>query len=182
MRRLPWRWIGIALAVVAIAWFVWGVYRAGVGTPDLPQVTKPVDLKGGHVQGNRISTKSWTFDYSHAQLSPDGTTGTIDGVRNGVIFKDGKPYAHISAEHLTLNLTTLDFTAIGKVHIERVNDSGSRSFDTDYVVWTNNAKSVRMEHPSFVHTNGETLKISTITIDVNTDTVHMGDVQGGVSL
>ena len=182
MRRLPWKAIAWIVLAGIIVWFGVGIYRAGQGTPDIPQVTKPIDLTQGHVQGNRISTKSWTFDYKHAELSPDGTTGTIDGVRNGVIFKKGKPYAKISAEHLSLNLTTLDFTAVGKVHIERISDSGTRSFDTDYVVWTNNAKIVRMEHPSYVHTDGQTLKISNITINVTDDSIHMGSVEGGVSL
>ena len=92
------------------------------------------------IANNRITTKSWSFDYDHAQLSPDASTGTVEGVRHGIVFKKGKPDLKISAEKITLDTQSLDFTAIGKVHVEKIDDSQHRSFDTDLVTWTNNAR------------------------------------------
>ncbi len=176
--RFGWKhfaWIaGIALAV----WVVVEIANAGRDLPNIPTASQSIDLRGGHVTGNRITTKSWTFDYEHAQLSPDGTVGTVDGVRNGIVFRKGKPYLRIAAEHISINTQTLDFTALGKVHVERIGDSQQRSFDTDLVIWTNNAKLLRMDHPSYLHTGDQTLKLETVSIDFGSEKVHLGKIDG----
>ncbi len=63
------------------------------GNAAVPPGQLPIDLRGGHVLNNHITTKSWSFDYEHARLSPDGLSGTVNGVRNGVVFRKGKPYS-----------------------------------------------------------------------------------------
>ena len=55
-----------------------------------------------------FQTKSWTFDYTKAHLSPDGLTGSVDGVRDGVIFRKGKPYLRISAQHIQVDVQSLN--------------------------------------------------------------------------
>lgn len=177
-----WKRLAWIAAVLFLGWVVFEVVLAGRDTPEIPPMSRGIDLRGGHISSNRITTKSWSFDYTHAQLSPDGTTGTVDGVRNGIVFKKGKPYLRVSAEHIGVNTQSLDFTAIGKVHVERVNDPEQRSFDTDLVIWTNNAKLVRMDHPSYVHTAGNTLRLDSVTINFDTDEIHFGKIGGGVEL
>jgi hypothetical protein len=182
LRSIPWKritWTAIAALAVYV---VVGIILAGRDTPSLPPVTQSIDLKGGHILGNRITTKSWSFDYDHAQLSPDGTIGSVDGVRNGIVFKKGKPHLRISAEHISVNTQTLDFTALGKVHVERIDDPEKRSFDTDLVVWTNNAKIVRMDHPAYVHTGKNTLRLDGVTINFDTDQVHFEKMGGAVEI
>ncbi|HEY1976955.1 MAG TPA: hypothetical protein VGG89_10440 [Candidatus Baltobacteraceae bacterium] len=175
-----WRRIAIVAGALFIVWVVVEVVVAGSGpTPPLPSSVS-MNLKGGHVVTNRISTKSWTFDYEHAQLSPDGLTGSVDGVRNGVVYRKGKPYLKISAEHVQLDIDSLDFTAIGKVHVERIGDPEHRSFDTDLVTWTNNAKLLHMDHPVYVHSGSQTLRIDGVTVDFDANTIHLGKVAGGV--
>ncbi|HZY98514.1 MAG TPA: hypothetical protein VFE36_02990 [Candidatus Baltobacteraceae bacterium] len=172
--------IGIIVGLLLVVWVVVEVVIAGSGpTPPLP-TSVSMNLKGGHVVTNRITTKSWTFDYDHAQLSPDGLTGSVDGVRNGVVFRKGKPYLKISAQHVQLDLDSLDFTAIGKVHAERIGDPDHRSFDTDLVTWTNNAKLLHMDHPVYVHSGAQTLRIDGVTVDFDANTVHFGKLAGGV--
>jgi hypothetical protein len=182
LRRVPWKLVAWIAAGALAVYLVVGIVLAGRNLPEIPPVTQSIDLRGGHITGNRITTKSWSFDYAHAQLSPDGTTGTVDGVKNGIVFKKGKPHLRISAEHISVNTQTLDFTALGKVHVERIDDPEKRSFDTDLVVWTNNAKIVRMDHPSYVHTGGNTLKIEQITINFDTDQIHFGKIGGDFEL
>lgn len=174
--------IGIVGAIVLLAWIVLEVILAGRNTPPLPVPQNGITLHGGHVQGNRISTKSWSFDYKSAQLSPDGTTGTVDGVRDGIVLKKGKPYLRVSAEHITIDTQSLNFTAIGKVHVEVIHDPQHRSFDTDLVTWTNATKMLQMDHPSYLHTGGETLKISHVTINFGTDHIHLGGIGGSVEV
>ncbi len=169
---------GVALAIYVVVEIV----LAGGGTPPIPPNQTPIDLRGGHVMNNRITTRSWTFDYDHARLSPDGLSGTVEGVRNGIVFKKGKPYLRISAKKVTLNIQSLDFTAVGKVHIERIDDPERRSFDTDLVTWTNDAKILRMTHPAYIHSGDQTLRIDGITVNFDDNTVHLGKVAGGVNI
>lgn len=177
-RRFGWKHAAWILGVAFTVWVIVEIVLAGRGTPPMPTTSQSIDLRGGHVTGNRITTKSWTFDYAHAQLSPDGTVGTVDGVRNGIVFRKGKPYLRIAAEHISINTQTLDFTAIGKVHVERIGDPEARSFDTDLVSWTNTAKLLRMDHPSYLHTGDRTLKLENISIDFGTESIRLGKIEG----
>lgn len=177
-----WRRIGIAAGVLFFAWVVVEIVLAGRGTPPIPPAQVPIELRGGHVLNNHIQTKSWSFDYDRARLSPDGLSGSVDGVRDGIVFRKGKPYLRISAQHVQLNISTLDFTAVGKVHIERINDPQRRSFDTDLVVWNDDAKALKMPHPSYIHSGGQTLVLRNISVDFDEDTIHLGSVNGRVDI
>ena len=181
-KQIAWRRVAIVAGVLLLVWVVVEVILAGGGVPPLPPSSVPISLHGGHVLTNRITTKAWSFDYDHAQLAPDGLSGSVDGVRNGVVFKKGKPYLRISAKHVQLDIQNLDFTAIGKVHVERIDDPQQRSFDTDLVTWTNNAKLLRMDHPAYVHSNGQTLRIDGITVDFDENTIHFGKLNGGIDV
>lgn len=182
VKRIQWKRIGVGGGLLFLTWVVVEVVLAGRGTPPLPPGQMPIDLRGGHVLNNHIATKSWSFDYDHARLSPDGMSGSVDGVRNGIVFRKGKPYLRISAKHIQLNIASLDFTAVGKVHIERINDPEKRAFDTDLVTWTNDAKLLSMPHPSYVHSGGQVLRIDGITVNFDDDTVHLGKLNGRVDI
>jgi len=143
-KRIGGREIAIAIAVALGIWLVAGFVIAGFVPVPAPPGLQPIVLKGGHVQGSKIATKSWSFEYKRAQLSPDGTTGIIEGISNGIVLRKGKPYARVSAESINVNTQTLDFTAIGKVHIERIKDPEKHSFDTDYAVWNNGLEELTM--------------------------------------
>jgi hypothetical protein len=170
--------VGLALGVYVIVEIV----LAGSGAPPLPPNQAPIDLRGGHVMNNHITTKSWSFDYDHARLSPDGLSGSVDGVRNGIVFRKGKPYLRISAKHVVLNIESLNFTAIGKVHIERIDDPERRAFDTDLVTWTNDAKILRMTHPAYIHSGDQTLRIDGLSVNFDDNSIHLGKVSGGVDV
>jgi len=179
-RRIKWGPIAAIAGGALVLWLIVGVILAGFGTPPLPPDQSVISLRGGRVQGNRITTKSWSFDYHDAQLSPDGTTGTVDGVHDGIVFKHGKPYLKITAERISVDTMSLNFTAIGKVDVVLIGDPLKRSFDTDLVVWTNATKLLQMEHPSYLHSHGHTLAFSTITIDFGKDQIHFGSIRGDV--
>jgi hypothetical protein len=177
-RRFPWRLL-LTLAGVALAIYL-GVQTiiAGIGTPPLPVDQNGISLKGGEVRGNRITTKSWSFDYTSAELSPDGTSGTITGVKHGIVFKHGKPYLSVSAASITLDTMSLNFTAVGKVTVGLIGDELKRSFDTDLVIWNNTAKQLQMDHECYLHAGSQVLDFKSIDIDFSTDQVHFGAVNG----
>jgi hypothetical protein len=177
--KRTWQRIGLAAGAALLAYVVVEIVLAGRGLPPLPPTQTGILLSGGHVRGNRITTKSWTFDYKTAQLSADGTTGSIEGVTDGIVFQKGKPHLRISAQEISVNTQTLDFTAIGKVHVELIHDPEKRSFETDLVVWTNGTKLLEMQHPSYLRSRGgQMLKLQDVTIDFATNRIKLGKVSG----
>jgi hypothetical protein len=182
--RKRWRLAIIIVGSALLVYLVVGVILAGRDELPIPPSDQPIVLQGGNVRGGNhtISSRSWTLSYDRGQFSPDGIIGTIDGVHDGIIYRKGKPYIRLDAKHVALNAQTLDFTAIGKVHIQMLNDPFNRSFDTDFVTWTNDAKLLQMQHPSFLHVGGETLKIGKITIDFAKNQVHVGPLNGSVGI
>lgn len=180
-RNWNWKRIGWIAAVLFVLWVVIEIMLAGRDVPP-PPGAQPITLKGGRVTGNRVSTRSWTFDYTKAEMSPDGILATLDGVKNGVLYKKGKPYLSIAAQHVSVNTQTFDFTATGDVHIEALHpsDNVQKSFDTDLVQWVNATKMLQLPHPSVFQTNGQTLKVATITVDFNKNEIHLGKINGAV--
>ncbi|HEY9180117.1 MAG TPA: hypothetical protein VIO32_05320 [Candidatus Baltobacteraceae bacterium] len=181
LRAWKWKRIGWIAAAVLLVWIVVEVIVAGRDVPP-PPGAQPITLKGGHVTGNHISTRSWSFGYAKAEMSPDGILATLDGVKNGILYKKGKPYLSIAAQHVSVNTQSFDFTATGDVHIEALNPSDGikKSFDTDLVQWVNGTKMLQLPHQSIFQTNGQTLKVASITVDFNTNDIHLGKINGVV--
>jgi len=180
MRKPDWRKIAwIAGAIFAI-WIIVGIILAGREPGGMPPGSTPIVLHGGRVTGNRISTRSWNFDYKSAQMTPDGTLATVEGVRDGVLYKKGKPYLSISAQHVSINTQTFDFSALGDVHVAAIDpkDGISKSFDTDFVQWNNGLKMLNLSHPTIVRTGDQVLKVASISVNFNTNDMHMGTISG----
>jgi hypothetical protein len=180
-KTVPWRTIWICLGIAFGLFMIGGIVLAGRDVPSLPPLTQPMILNHGHLSNLRTTTKSWSFDYDRAQLSPDQRFGNIDGVHHGVIFRNGKPYLKLSAEHISIDTQALDFTATGKVHLVRIGAGAGTTFDTDLITWHNGTKLLEMQHPSYVHTGGQTLKVETIVVDLAKDSVQLGKIDGDIS-
>ncbi len=183
-RKKRLRWALIAAGCAFLAYVIVEIVLAGRGPSPTPPANAPIVLRGGEVRGgsHTVATHSWSLSYDRGEFSSDGITGTLDGVHDGIVYRKGKPYIAIDARHVALNTQTLDFTAIGRVHIRMLKDPYRRSFDTDYVTWTNDAKLLSMEHPSFLHVGGQTLRIRTITIDFDKNEVRLGALDGSVGI
>jgi len=171
--------VGLGLLV----WVIVGIVLAGNEPGAPPPATQGLMLHGGRVTGNRMSTKSWLFDYKHAEMSADGVLASVDGVRQGVLYKNGAPYLGVTAEHVSVNTQTFDFTALGDVHITQMRETGgvSHSFDTDLIQWVNATKTLTLPHPSIVRTGDQTLKVSSVTVNFNTGAIRFAGVSGGVA-
>lgn len=181
-KQVPVRAIVIALGAVLLIWVIVEIVLAGNEPAPPPVGGQPITTKNCKVLGNRISTRSWTFDCTKATLSPDGINATIEGVHDGVLYKNGKPYLKLAAKQVSVNTQTFDFTAIGTVHIETISpsDGTTRSFETDLVQWTNATKMLVLSHPSIIRSGDQIMKVSNMTVDFNKSEVHMGNIQGSV--
>ncbi len=180
--KARWKIYFLFGGALILIWVIVEVVLAGNAPGGPPQGLTPLTLHGGRVTGNRMSTKSWMFEYDHAEMSADGVLATVQGVRRGVLYKNGKPYLTVRAEQVSVNTQTFDFTATGDVHVTQTQDSSSeRSFDTDLIQWINAAKTLTLPHPSVVRGGGQTLRVSSISVNFNSGQIHFGSVTGGVA-
>jgi hypothetical protein len=137
----------------------------------------------GHAEGRRITTRSWSCDYDKMVANNDQTIMQVEGVRNGIIYRDRKPYLHMTAQHLTVNMMTHDFTANGKLHVETVDRKHPRSFETDTLTWNEGAQTLSVTSPlTFTSESGEPLRVSSLFYDIRGGTLHMGKSEGALKL
>ncbi|MDQ6932855.1 MAG: hypothetical protein M3160_06735 [Candidatus Eremiobacteraeota bacterium] len=182
--RATWPAIAITASLAIAAVLVVGVVLAGREVPLAPRAL-PIVLQHGGAFGHRLTSrggKAWSFDYDRVQTSPDGSMATIDGVHGGLLYKNGKPYLKISAQHITANTVNNDYTATGQIHIEALGNGIKRSFDTDLAVWQNYNKTLTLAHPSIVRSGDAMLTFKTVTVDFNTGKVHVGPIAGSLKV
>ncbi len=181
IRRWNWKAIGIVAGLALAAYVIVGVYRAGLNEQALPSALQPMHLQSGTVINHKLTLKDWTFEYDDASVSADGNVATITGVHDGIYYRKGKPYLKLDAASMTLNRSTLDFTARGRVHVQRIGTT-NESFDTDSVVWTNATKLLVLDHPAYFRTNGQTLTVLHVTLDTKADELKIGQITGSVDM
>lgn len=180
-KRNNWRLFWIVAGFAFFGLLAEGVILSGRDLPP-PPGTEPIVLGPGGVTAHKMSTKSWSLYYDHAQTSPDGSLAEIDGIHNGVFYRKGKPYITISAKHVSVNTLSDDFTATGDVHITQAKGGLPRSFDTDLIVWNNATKLLTLTHPILIKTGDASLTVQNMTFNVQTGDLHIGKIGGKVHL
>lgn len=169
---------GIALALVVVI----GIVLAGRDETTAPPNTS-VTFGKGHAEGRRIATRSWSCDYDKIVANDDQSLLEVEGVRNGVIYREGKPYLHLTAQHMSANMLTHDFTAHGKLHVESADPKKRRAFETDTLTWNEGAQTLSVTSPLTLYTDsGEPLRIDSLVFDVRAETLHLGKTEGSVNL
>lgn len=171
------------ILIVSLALLIgYGIYQAGINEIGAPSSGTPAEISGGKAMGHRLSFLSWSIEYDRIRASADGTIVDVDGVKNGVFYRAGKPYLKLKATHLTVNTVSKDFTADGPLTIESL-ESDHRSFTTTAAVWTNATQQLAMNQRIVVKSpDGAVLHLDTLTMNVKTGEVHVGNVAGDVTL
>jgi hypothetical protein len=170
------------IALLIIAWIGYEVYAAGRDeTP--PPAPQPVVMHKGKAHGERLSTPSWSIEYDNVVGNPDQTLLNLEGVRNGVFYRNGKPYLHLHATRVTVNTVTHDFTASGPFHVETVDRVHFRTIDTTQALWTQSSKHLFLPKKTTIATgpSAKPLIADTITVDVDKGDIHMEHVRGSLS-
>ena len=113
------RTVAALLAVAVLGWVGYETMRAGNDIPpSTPQAL--TQLSGGRASDKRVDGKSWSLDYDSATMSADGTAAVIENIRRGIIMRNGKPYMHVRAQHVSANLALNDFTVTGPVTFDEI--------------------------------------------------------------
>jgi len=179
--RSSWKTFAYVCLAATLAILGEGLFLSGRDTP-APPAAAPAILGQGEVSAHHWKTKSWSLDYDRAQMSPDGSLAEVDGIHNGVLYRNGKPYLSISAKHISANTMSDDFTATGRVHIKQLGASAPRTFDTDLIIWTNLTKTLDLAHPSLIKTGKAALTVERATINFETGAIHLGKIKGAITL
>ncbi|MGH7707624.1 MAG: hypothetical protein ACREM8_09605 [Vulcanimicrobiaceae bacterium] len=171
-------WLG---ALVFLGYIAYGVWAAGNDSAPPISRTGPVTFGGGIVRGERITTHSWSIAYDKITSDPSETTLRLDGIHDGIIYRKGKPYLRFHAAHATVNSQTQDFTADGKVHIETIDRTKPRTFETDFISWSQALQRLALPHPVTITTrDASKLTIGSLSIDVLHRKIHAENVAGSV--
>ena len=174
----------VGLAVVAAIGFVgYGIYDAGRDERPAPLANTNIQFSKGHASGQRVKFRSWSADYDKIVSNADQTILDVQNVRNGTIYKNGKPYMHVRAEHMTVNTITHDFAETGPMHAETVGSTPTRTFDTDSAVWNDALQTLTFAKHVVIRTGtDEPLTVGSLTLDIKTGAVDIRDIEGPVRL
>jgi lipopolysaccharide export system protein LptC len=123
--------------------------------------------------------ESWSLDYDNATLSPDGSLAEIDHVHDGVILRDGKPYMHMTAKHVSANLSANDFVVTGPVSFNEVGGQ-HRQLNTDEAHYLGNAHTLYLDHPTTIRAAGMTFRVVKAEVNFTTGETKLGRINGSL--
>jgi lipopolysaccharide export system protein LptC len=167
---------GALVAAAILAWVVYQTVHAGADIPG-PAANQQTRLSVGSAYGKRIDGKSWALDYQTATLSADGGVAEIDHVHDGVIFRNGKPYMHMTAQHVTANLSANDFLVTGPVSFTEVGGQ-HRRLDTEGAQYSGNDHTLRLDNPTTIHDGPVTFRVTTAVVNFQTGQTQLGRIVG----
>jgi hypothetical protein len=172
----------IAVAGLAVAGYLaYGVYHAGLNETPPPPSSPEIVFHDGRANGQRITTRSWTADYDRVVSNGDQTALELDGVRNGIIYRAGKPYLRVRAAHMSVNTITRDFTASGPIHADTVSTKPHRSFDTTSAIWNDASQELTLSQHVTIGTGApHPLEVGSLTFSVKTGKLEMREIAGPV--
>ncbi len=174
----------IGVAIVAVLGFLgYGIYNAGRDERPPPLANTNIQFSKGHASGQRVKFRSWSADYDKIVSNADQTILDVQNVRNATIFKNGKPYMHVRAAHLTVNTITHDFAETGPMHAETVGATPARSFDTDSAVWNDALQTLTLAKHVVIHSGADDpLTVGSLTFDIKTGAIDIRDIEGPVRI
>ncbi len=174
----------IIITALALFGFVaYGIYDAGRNERPTPLANTNISFSKGRASGQRVKFRSWSADYDKIVSNADQTILDIQNVRNGTIFKNGKPYMHVRAAHMTVNTITHDFAETGPMHAETVGTVPARTFDTDSAVWNDALQTLTLAKRVVIHSGSDDpLTVGSLTLDIKTGAVDIHDVEGPVRI
>ncbi len=171
--------VATAAGIAFVAYVGYEIYAAGLDERPPPPPATTLTFRVGHVTGHRITTRSWSANFDRIVSNADQSLLDLDNVRDGIIYKRGKPYLHVRAAHMTVNTISRDFTARGPVHVETVGAKPARSFDTTSAAWADAIQRLTLAQRIVIHAgSGAPLIVGSLTFDVKSGEIEVHDIDG----
>ena len=180
LRNVDWKRVATFAVIGLLIGLGIAIWRAG--NEELPQQNGVQTINKGTAEGRRAQFASWEFTYERATTLADGITQEIDGIRDGVYYRNRKPFVHMRADRVIYNSATHDFTVSGPVHFD-VDDKGkNRTLDTRDAVWNDGNQTLRIPGTVVVGSEGGArLTITGVTINLQSGQYTLGKISGGAT-
>lgn len=175
MKRVPWRRVIFAASLLFTAWVVWGIVHAGGDTP-VRQGNAVSELRVGHAEGRRVDSRAWSLDYDTIVEAPDGSTATLTHVRNGEIFRNGKPYVSIKADTMVVNTLTNDFSAAGHVVLAENDGKHKRNFRSQQALYNGGPQILTLPVQAHIEDDGMAATVDRATVNLRTGEMSLGRI------
>jgi len=178
--RLDWK----RIATIALVGLLLGLGIAiwHAGNEDIPQPNGAQTIMRGTAEGRRAQFASWVFTYDRAVTLGDQVTQEIDGIHDGVYYKNDKPFIRMRADRVIYNSATHDFSVPGPVHFD-IDDKGkTRTLDTSNATWTDATQTLRIPGTVTIGSeNGAKLVVDNVTVDLREGRYTLGKIQGSAT-
>jgi hypothetical protein len=170
------RTLAALVAVAVLAWVAYETVHAGSDVP-APATQGLTQLSGGRASDKRVDGKSWSLDYDSATMSADGSTADIEHIRDGVIMRNGKPYMHVRAQHITANLALNDFVVTGPVTFDEVGGLG-RTLVTNGAHYLGFSHTLELPNRTTIRSGPVRLVVDHATVNFATGETTLGRIVG----
>ena len=178
MTTFNWRTPAIVVVFAFLAWVGFEIGRAG-SEISVPRVATNDVLIGGAIHGKRIDQRAWSLDFDTASVSPDGSQATIAHVRDGRIHRPKKPDVKMTADGVTVNRITNDFTVSGPVTFVEPEPGGRiRRFTTVGAHYQGATHVLELDHTATITEGTTKVVVSNAKVDFRTGDVTVGTLQG----
>ena len=160
----------------AAAWVVDQTIHAGADVPP-PSSQVLTRLGGGSAGGKRLDGRSWSLDYGSATMTADGQTAEIDKIRDGLLLRNGKPFARMRADHVSANIASNSFTAHGPVEFTELGGKHRRIVTTD-ASYAGDKQTLTMTHQATISEGAATVVVQSATMNFATGATTLGRIDG----
>jgi hypothetical protein len=175
-RQLPWRLPATLAALALLGWVGFEIGRAGTDVVP-PRMATESTLNRGVATGKRVDGRSWSLDYDSAVLSPDGSQTTIAHVRSGRLRAKGKPDVLFSADDVTANTATNDFTVRGPIHVkENMGPGHLRTLKTTGAQYAGATHTLTLTNEVTLTDGPTTIVVSNATLNFQSGAVTLGRI------
>lgn len=175
-----WRPFALVAGIAFVAWVGFEVARAGSDVPP-PAPQGPAQLRRGAISGKRLDGRGWSLDYETQTISQDGVTVTLQGVRDGRIFRPGKPDVHLSAQNVVVNAITSDVTVTGPVSFREPVGARTRTIATTGARYAGISRVLTLDRPTTITDGTNTLTVDSAKIDFRSGDMQIGRIAGSGS-
>ncbi|HVA38015.1 MAG TPA: LPS export ABC transporter periplasmic protein LptC [Candidatus Dormibacteraeota bacterium] len=153
------------------------VYRAGLNELPPPPSSSTV-LQQAIGIGTRGSHDAWRFRAKRIITAPDGVTTTLEDVESAALYKSGKPYLEMTADRVTINMSTRDITVSGHVILKSANAPVARSLRTDVITWNNALQLLSIPSATTITSAGDRIQVGSVQWNVVTGQITVRNVDG----
>ncbi len=169
--------IGLCAAALLL-WVAVGIYRAGSDVPP-PSPQLETKLTAGHAEGRRVDGKpSWSLDYDRVIATPDTTIATLENVRHGQLYRRGKPFMRMKADHVVINTLSNDFIVTGPLELIQDDKQHHRTLVSDAANYSGILQTLTLMHPADIVSDGAKLKVANVTVDFRSGDMKLGPIVG----